>query len=120
MTKSEWFTREELQCKCGCGRCEMVGELMILLDQVRNCVGEPVILTSAYRCTKHNEEIGGVLNSAHCSGKAVDIYTKDAKSRFELLRILFTRNDVVRVGIADEFIHVDIDKTKQPYVTWLY
>lgn len=43
-----------------------------LLDPVRERVGVPMIITSGYRCKKVNELVGGVDNSQHMKGEAVD------------------------------------------------
>lgn len=36
--------------------------------------GNPMIVSSAYRCAKHNAEVGGVANSHHLYGQAMDVH----------------------------------------------
>ena len=44
-----------------------------LLDPIRRCYGAPIIVTSGYRCPALNTAVGGVANSHHIVGCAVDI-----------------------------------------------
>lgn len=43
-----------------------------LLDPIREKFAVPIIVTSGYRCGKLNELVGGVDNSQHMKGEAVD------------------------------------------------
>jgi hypothetical protein len=55
------------------------GELMIneealdKLQALRNRLGRPVIITSAYRSKAHNAAVGGAQESMHMQGKAFDV-----------------------------------------------
>ena len=44
------------------------------LQPLRNKLNKPIVITSGYRCEKLNKLVGGVSNSAHKNGSAVDIY----------------------------------------------
>jgi len=69
------FQLTELACKC-CRTLlvnDLLGELVDSLQRFREAVGKPVRLTSAYRCPKHNAEVGGKPNSWHAQAAAVDI-----------------------------------------------
>ena len=75
------FTMSELKCKCGGRYCNgypagFSYELLRQLQDIRNHFGKAVIITSALRCAKHNANVGGVKNSKHTQGKAVDFYVK--------------------------------------------
>ena len=59
--------------------------LLMLLDNIRHRAGIPFKINSAYRSPEYNKKIGGVSNSAHCLGKAVDIAATDSKSRFLII-----------------------------------
>ena len=78
--------------------------------------GSPMKITSAVRCGEHNANIGGVSSSAHLYGFAADIYCKDPHLRYRLLNILFTK--FKRIGVYDDFFHVDVDHTKPNPVCW--
>jgi zinc D-Ala-D-Ala carboxypeptidase len=48
------------------------------LEQVRFFVGgDPITITSGYRCPELNAAVGGVPNSAHALGYAADIVIED-------------------------------------------
>lgn len=42
------------------------------LEAVRTLLGEPLIISSGYRCAALNEKVGGVPTSAHVQGYAAD------------------------------------------------
>jgi len=75
---SKNFKRSEFRCKCGryCNGypVEMSQKLIDILEALRAYYKKPITIRSGIRCTKHNANVGGVPNSTHKSGKAVDIY----------------------------------------------
>lgn len=75
----KYFTEKELACKC-CGVDKTTPEFKEKLDELRELYGKPLIVNSAYRCPKHNAEVGGVKNSQHLLGIAADI--KDVSKDF--------------------------------------
>lgn len=52
-------------------------QLNCLLEWLRNFVGAPIYINSGYRTPIHNAIVGGVTNSQHLDGSAVDITCKD-------------------------------------------
>lgn len=48
-------------------------QMALFLEMVRLSFGKPIKVNSGFRSAKHNEEVGGVKNSMHLLGKAVDI-----------------------------------------------
>ena len=44
-----------------------------LLDPIREAWGEPIVVSSGYRCKQLNALVGGVKNSHHILGCAADI-----------------------------------------------
>ena len=117
MTKN-YFSRKEEACRC-CGQGGLIPDFRERLNKARELAGIPFILTSAFRCEKHNQEVGGSVTSSHLAGCAVDIKCTDAWSRFKILSALL---DVgfQRIGIGRNFIHVDDDLTKSRGVIWDY
>lgn len=66
----ENFTKEELTCRCGCGRYNYANHFLIRLQAFRYVVGFPLTVSGPGRCIKHNREEGGEPNSLHiCEGK---------------------------------------------------
>ena len=115
-----YFNDKEFECPC-ChkGANLMDATLLHILDTVREELGRPLRLTSAYRCPKHNEEVKGSPNSAHLDGKAVDISCSNSNLRMVLI-CLFVAHGIKRIGIAKTFIHIDVDDTLPQSVMWLY
>lgn len=79
---SDWddikhFKKDEFTCKCGCGLNNIQLEVVKIADEVREHFGNPAIVTSGSRCIKHNKEVGGVRNSRHLQGKAIDMYVQN-------------------------------------------
>jgi len=72
---SKHFDSKEFSCKC-CGETKINIELILALEKLRVLVNRPVIITSGYRCSLHNTEVGGAKYSQHVMGNAVDIKIK--------------------------------------------
>lgn len=74
----EYFTRAEFKCQCGGKYCngypvEPAEETVRMADEVRRRAGVPLTVNSGIRCKQHNAEVGGVSNSLHITGQAVDL-----------------------------------------------
>lgn len=117
---ANYFTRKELECRC-CGVCLISDELLSRLNQARESAGIPFIITSGYRCQKHNEKVGGVPTSAHTKGLAVDIAFKNSNQCFKIVRALYDAG-FKRIGInfAKSFVHCDVDTSKPQEVLFKY
>ena len=68
---------------------------------------------------KELKKIGGVKNSSHLKGLAVDIHIGGSDDRFALYEAL-RKVGFKRLGVAKTFIHADIDPDKSPDVMWVY
>ena len=73
-----YFTREEFRCQCGGKYCngfpaEPAEETVRMADEIRRRAGVPLNVNSGVRCKRHNAEVGGVSNSLHTTGQAVDL-----------------------------------------------
>ena len=110
---SKNFTSEEFACQCGCGYDTPDPELIRMLQAARDLYGEPIVITSGCRCIKHNRNVGGATNSAHITGKAVDIATPTGTMRYLIIKSLMAAG-FKRIGInfKKRFIHADIDDSK--------
>jgi len=94
------------------------------LDQARGLAGIPFKITSGYRTKEYNEDLirrnyKASKNSSHLKALAADISVKDSKSRFIVFNSLLLAG-FTRIGIADTFIHVDLDTDKTQNVIWTY
>ena len=70
------FSAAELMCPCcGVGADKMSPNMLQMAEELRAENGNnPMIVSSAYRCAKHNAEVGGVANSRHLYGQAMDVH----------------------------------------------
>ena len=71
MTKlTDHFTKEEFDCKCGCGNGDIVisENLVFELECVRVHYGKPMRINSGIRCLSHNRKIGSRDTSSHIKG----------------------------------------------------
>lgn len=73
------FNYGEFKCKCGGKYCNgypvaFSYDLASNLQKIRNHFGKPLVITSPLRCNQHNKNSGGVSNSKHLKGWAVDFY----------------------------------------------
>lgn len=66
------FSPREMACK-GTGRLMVNAEAMNKLQTLREAVGRPLLVTSAYRSPEHNAKVGGAKNSLHMEARAFDI-----------------------------------------------
>jgi zinc D-Ala-D-Ala carboxypeptidase len=114
------FNTEEFACNCGCGKLIVDEDFVWRLEKARQTANIPFRITSGYRCTQHNEVVGGVDSSAHVKGKAVDLAVEGSHERYQILSALIYAGQFHRIGIGESFIHVDVDETKPPAVIWLY
>lgn len=121
MTKN--FTKEEFDCNCDCGVCEMpinvyhnMVKVANQLQTLRDYIGKPIQVNSAWRSEEYNASIGGVKNSQHIMGRAADIVIK-GMTPIEVSKIieeLISKGDMLQggLGIYSSFVHYDIRGTK--------
>jgi zinc D-Ala-D-Ala carboxypeptidase len=66
------FSPREIACK-GTGSILINEDALDKLQALRNRIGKPLVLTSAYRSPSHNKRVGGAKNSQHMQGNAFDV-----------------------------------------------
>ena len=110
VNKWTYFTEDEVQ--------GLDQELIAKLDQARHLSGIPYILTSTLRSIEENQAAGGVQDSAHLTGQAVDIRVTDAYSRFQITRGLILVG-FKRLGLYSGHVHVDISQSLPQSVIWI-
>jgi len=103
---TDHFSRKEFACKCNCGSDKVKQELVSKLEMTRLMYGKPMKITSGIRCEGHNKDVGGVEDSTHLDGYAADIAVSGCFERDQLVG--FLRTHFNRMGIAEDFIHVDV------------
>lgn len=108
-----YFTREEFRCQCGGKYCngfpaEPQELLLRQADTLRKTVG-PMRLSSGLRCKTHNAEVGGVSNSRHLSGKAMDFCVTGKTSAQLLAEIKKLPKIRYAYAINANYVHMDIE-----------
>lgn len=111
---SEHFSREELQCHCGClvplDVNTNLQNLAVHLEALRSIVGGPLHINDAYRCPAENARVGGAKSSQHMQGKAADIDAGDLTvARLGALAAQVPRFNLGGIGLypTQHFVHVD-------------
>lgn len=99
----------------------MSHDLMLMLDDLRDKVGFPLIKTSGYRTPEYNKQIGGASNSEHIKmpAEAMDIACTESSKRFAIIKTALEIG-FNRIGIGQTFIHLGISKTHPQNVIWHY
>ena len=52
------FELKEFACRC-CGQAHIDLDFVLLLNKIRSRCGFPLVVTSGYRCPRHNRRIKG-------------------------------------------------------------
>lgn len=109
-----YWSREEWRCQCGGKYCngfpaEPDQTLVELVDDIRHELGAPGHRSSGLRCQIHNQNEGGVWNSRHLYGKALDFYIEGVSGA----KLLATAQNDPRTNYAyiigsGPYVHVDV------------
>ncbi len=115
----EYFNKIEFMCPCGCELQLIDEDFLEQLDRARKYAGIPFRINSGYRCPVYNEHKEYSSTSSHILGIAADISCTNSELRFKMLDAL-RKAGFKRIGIGQDFIHVDTDTTKAQKVIWMY
>jgi len=111
---AEFFRLDEFQCPC-CKRVMLHPLLLQKMKGLRQKIGKPVMITSGYRCTCYNEQVGGVKTSYHLLGMAADIHVPGVS----LQDVLTIAQEMRFKGIGfypeRNFLHLDVRPTHPNY-----
>ncbi len=85
--------------------------LMKILDKMRTIADTPFIITSGVRTPEQNKEVGGVANSAHLKGLAVDLRIVNYNSLTKMLYGIsqVRKENPIFLEITKSHLHLDID-----------
>jgi len=114
----KYFTIDEFDSPDikGSGK-NMKATTLLMLCVARKIANVPFKINSGYRTPKHNKDVGGVTNSAHTRGYAIDISTPNGKNQ-ELIVKALRKAGFVRFGIYTNFVHADNDPDKTQFAYW--
>ena len=109
----EFFDREEFRCQCGGKYCngfpnEPHEATVRFADAIRRRVGKPIRVNSGLRCPTWNSIQGGVANSNHMTGGAVDLGCPAGVTPAEMKDAAeAVMGNTGGIGIYDWGIHID-------------
>ena len=109
----EHFDKSEFACKCGeyCNGypVEMKEKVVKVADRARAHFGAVATVSSGLRCSTHNTAVGGVSNSRHKQGKAIDFSIKGV-SGAKLLAYVQKQPEIrYAYIISGDWVHMDIE-----------
>lgn len=117
MIKLNNFERSEFACPC-CDANDMKDDFLIRLDRARCISNVPYVITSGYRCRRHNATLPRASNnSAHLRGYAADVLVASDEERWLILKGLMLAG-FTRLGVYGGHIHVDSDPSLTPFRVW--
>jgi hypothetical protein len=144
---TEHFSAWEFACRCGCGFGTHPGDipevLLTHLETQRRIVNRVMSIRSGARCPAYNASpaVGGVDDSAHTRSAAVDLAVSGGVDRIQLIlthvlarfveRGLLTLEEARNIhrtelahmgglGVANSFLHEDLDIVKPRPAAWTY
>ena len=106
------FSPAEIACR-GTGQIKLHPEALDKLQALRDRLGKPLIVRSAYRSPEHNRAVGGARASKHMDGTAFDI----AMTNHDPVAFEAAAREVGFLGFGfyarSGFIHVDVGNARQ-------
>jgi len=123
---SKNFSDKELSCS-HCGENKFDQKTLDALQELREAIGKPIKLSSAYRCPEHNDKVSGSGKSGpHTTGCAVDILCS-GKGAHEILTFAMIRSSIWKgIGVSQKgehksrFLHLDTLETDMRPWVWSY
>ena len=109
----QYFSRMEFACKCGryCDGypAQMQRTVVELADRARTELKGVGFVSSGLRCRQHNANVGGVPDSRHLIGKAIDLRIEGKSAR--QTHSWAQKQPEVRYAytIDTNYVHIDID-----------
>lgn len=116
MIETRSFKASELVCK-HCGKEGVSLSALNKLQKLRDLWEKPMILTSAYRCPEHPEEVKKAKGGTHTKGIAFDVKTTPAE-QVQLMSLALSLG-FKGFGMGKTFTHLDL--REQDHVSaWHY
>jgi hypothetical protein len=109
-----YFGRGEFMCNCGGKYCngfpaEPSALLVKTADKVRGHFGREAIVSSGVRCPQHNANVGGVPDSRHLQGKAMDFRISGMTAQQVLEYVKLLPEVRYAYDIDGSYIHMDVN-----------
>ena len=109
----QYFSRKEFACKCGryCDGypAQMQRTVVEITDRARAELKGVGFVSSGHRCSQHNANVGGVSDSRHLVGKAIDLRIEGKSARQTLSWAQQQPEVRYAYAIDTNFVHIDIE-----------
>lgn len=96
-----------------------LAQFISMLNDIRDIFPYPIYVNSWYRSDEHNRRVGGVSNSQHLDGSAIDITFKEFGSNVENFMDCLNDSGAClicgQVIVYKTFIHIGLINEKYPY-----
>jgi len=86
------LTGKEFRCKCNYEDCRALivsQQLIEAYEYLRSFLEVPFTILSGHRCSRHNFDVGGVAQSQHLLGNAIDVAAANILDVWDLARVKF-------------------------------
>ena len=105
----KYFKKSEWACKCGCGLNNVNHTLVTVAERTREYFNAPIIISSGLRCPTRNAQAGGVPNSRHLTGKAMDFCVR-GKTAAQVLAYVQKQPEIrYAYAINGSYVHMDVN-----------
>ena len=109
------LTAKEFKCRCDYEHCKCTiinEELIEAFETFRLFIDTPIVVTSGYRCSAHNMDIGGKSVSQHQAGRAIDILYKNIEEVYTISTTIYIAKqsgfNYVKYYSDERFFHLAI------------
>ena len=103
------FNLVEFECPC-CARVIINKKGIEKLEKLRAETQRPIVITSGYRCSRHNREVKGHPFSLHQEGRAYDIAANTENTLKVSIKKLFAGSYYNK---DRKYWHVQLDPVKE-------
>lgn len=110
------FTAAEFACK-HCGKKGIRAAFVESLQRLRDAIGQPLIVTSGYRCPQHPIEARKAKPGRHAEGIAADV---SGPPLAEIWQQAQQFPEFAGIGIAPHQNYIHLDTRPGPRVLWAY
>lgn len=103
---------DEFHCKCSYPDCTFTlidNKLKRQWNRFRSSFSRGIVISSGYRCQKHNEDVGGHPNSYHKKGMALDLIVPQHVTMKIFANTARNYFDKVIEYPGKNFIHVNVE-----------
>lgn len=105
----KYFEKSEWACKCGCGLNNVDHTLVTVAERTRKYFNSPMTISSGLRCPTRNAQAGGVSNSRHLTGKAMDFSVR-GKTAAQILAYVQKQPEIrYAYAIDGSYVHMDVN-----------